>query len=391
MPIVYRRAFFQDTYSTATNRRSICRDGNGHIFIGYTDYTGAWQRAVLARSANNGVSWVYEEIPGQGAFNNEDVNITVDSNNNVIVVWKAGTEVIYRKRLENGTWNAAITIGSVPGHACEHPSVAIDSSDTAHIVWKEDLPTVKDDIRYNTVSTAGALGVQINVTNLGNKRQVEPHIAVCRNNIAHIIWQGTGWGANLGFYNIKYNTVTAGVLGAQVSITDKAASSKDPECAVDSNGFVHILYREEWELGTLGLYYTNNIGGAFALPTRIATDSSGAGLSITLDAEDNRYAFSANPTLPSGTVKIYSNKGAGWVISTINMTRQYNDVYSMWSWYPRVGAISPNILSNGWLAYVFWPKPDDYVYLMLRAASHHPTIPTEPGKNRELALMGKGI
>lgn len=390
MPIVYRRAFFQDTWSSAANRRSICRDGHGCIFIGYTDYTGAWIRVVLARSTNNGMSWISEEIPGQGAFNNNDINITVDSSNNVIAVWNAETEVIYRKRLENGSWNAVIVIGSVLGKTCEHPSVAIDSSDKAHIVWKLDWNAGNDDIRYNTVSAAGVLGAELNVTNLLNKRQVEPHIAVCRNNIAHIVWQGTGWGVNVGFYNIQYNTVTAGVLGAQVGITDKAASSDDPECAIDSNGFVHILYREEWELGTPGLYYTNNIGGAFALPTRIATVSAGAGLSITLDAEDNRYAFCANPTLPTGTVTILTNKGAGWITSTINMTSQYNDIYSMWSWYPRFGAISPNILSNGWLAYVFWPKPDYYAYLMLRVASHHPTNPTKPSKNRELALIGGG-
>lgn len=390
MPIAYRKAFPQATWSSATNRRSICRDNKGRIFIGYTDYTGPFRRVNLTWSLDNGETWATQEIPGQGAFDNSDICIAVDSQNSIIAVWNAGTEVIYRKRLENGTWNAVVVVGSVLGSTCDSPSVAIDSNDTAHIVWRQTLGAV-DNIRYNTVNVAGILGVQINVTNLVNRRQVEPHIAVCRNNIAHIVWQGTGWGVNVDNYNIQYNTVTGGVLGAQVGITDKAVRSDDPECAIDSNGFVHIVYYERWGLGTHGLYYTNNTGGAFAPLTQITTNSSNSGLSITLDAEDNRYVFSTTPTLPNGTMTILSNKGAGWITTIINMVPQYNDVYTMWSWYPRIGGSSPNILSDNWLAYVIWPKPDDYAYLMFLSPGIFDPPPPPPLKPSVITLPATGV
>jgi hypothetical protein len=331
---------------------------------------------------------VYEEIPDQGDFNNQDITIAVDSQNSLIVVWKAGTEVIYRKRLENGTWNTPIVVGSVAGRTCEHPSVAVDSSDTAHIVWKEDYSASTEDIRYNTVSVTGVLGTQLNVTNLVTRRQIEPYIAIGCNNVAHIVWQGTGWGTNRTYYNIQYNTVTDGVLGTQIGITDKAVTSGNPECAIDSNGFVHLIYYEASGLGTQGLYYTNNTAGTFGTPTRLTTFSSNSGLSITLDAKDNIYAFCATPTLPQGSITILSNKGDGWATTMVKpMAYQYCDVYSMWSWYPRFGIISPNILDNGYLAYLFWPKPTNYAYLMLRAPSQHPTIPTEPNRGKIVASL----
>jgi hypothetical protein len=161
--------------------------------------------------------------------------------------------------------------------------------------------------------------------------------------------------------------VTAGILGLQVGLTNKNINHDDPELATDSTGAVHIVWREWVGLGTEGLYYVNNVGGAFGVPLRILTVTSYAGLSITLDAEDKVYAFYCRPIIP-GTLTILSNDGGGWVTDyTITMDVQQNDIYAMHSWYPRSGGASPNILSNNWLAYTFWPLPGNFAYLIFPA------------------------
>lgn len=371
----YRRAFPQDMWSSAKNKRSIGRDSDGQIFIGYTDYFGTYKRVRLARSPNMGIDWYSEEVPGQyPSADNRDITIAVDSDDNIIAVWYGRTsslgypQILYCKRSKAGVWGSVIIVADpAVGRECRWASVAIDSNDTAHICWSDSSHngTVYDDIRYNTVDKNGILGTQLNVTNLGNRRQVESQISVCKNDIAHIVWQGTGWGANPDFYNIQYNTVAGGVLGVQVGISDRAARCDSAECVVDSDGFVHIVYFEDYQLGAEGTYYTNNTSGSFSTPTWL-TVAGAVGFSITVDAEDTLYVFAVVTSgAPERYMDILTNKGAGWTTYTVPLIYEYNDVYSMWSWYPRIGSLSPNILSRGnWLAYIMWPKPEDYAYLM---------------------------
>lgn len=368
MRVTYRQAHSQGTFSTSKNKRSICRDSSNRIFIGYTNYTGTDQ-VYIAFSSDTGYNWTVEKVPGQDASeNNRAICVAIDSNDDLIVVWqgrKSGSgeyQILYNKRSSAGVWSSSTIVADpAANRRLQWPSVAIDSNDTAHICWSETIinGTQYDDIRYNTVSVSEVLGSELDVTTLGNKRQVESQISVCRNDIAHIVWRGTGWGSNPTEYNIQYNTVTSGVLGSQVGISDRAATCEQPEAAVDSSGYVHIAYFEDYEAGAKGVYYTNNTSGSFASPSRL-TEESIYGMSISLDSADNIYIFAGR----NSYLDILENTGSGWRTAyTEEMTYTQTDVYSMWSWFPRSGGVSPCIISKYWIIYTLWPKSDYNGYL----------------------------
>lgn len=395
MAITYLQAHPVPNWYSERQRRSLCRASDGRIYLSYRVAGVGFYEAWIGYSDDNGVTWTFEKIPGQiPGDTNEVISLAIDSNDNLIAVWQHyvppfgnPAQIYYRRRLASGAWDPVIVVANPGAPAIAHaPSVAIDSSDTAHIVWSEmdhDIPGQHDDIRYNTVDAAGVLGAQIDVSAQGFLfRNTSPVIAVCKNDIAHITWNGTGLGAFPARQQIKYNTVTGGVLGVTVLLTNNDTLHLAPVLATDSNGNVHIVWIERLALPTAGFNYINNIGGAWNPAIQLNNYNNEAGMSITIDAEDNIYAFHCQIQWPNATQKIYKNGVEEYSIVMQGGGGAGNDIYTMHSWYPRSGGSSPNILSNNWLAYSFWPINLTHAFLMIGAdLIIIPTPTTEAANN----------
>ena len=185
-------------------QKQCVRDSQGAIYCVYvkTDLSFAYQ-VYLAKSTDGGITWTEEPVNSENA-------------------------------------------------AQFYPSIAIDSQDNLHIVWSGwGGPTSPKgmNIHYRKKTSSGWEPREM-VTST-NYHQKYPEIVVDSQDNIHIVWYGTGWGANTGNYNIQYRKRTASGWQVQESITDKSVDQKRPKIAVDSHGNVHVVW--------LGRRWGNNL------------------------------------------------------------------------------------------------------------------------------------
>lgn len=391
MALTFLQANAQGDWYSNHTKRAICRASDGRIYISYRVQGGGGglgpYAAWIGYSDDNGLTWAFEVIPGQNAADrNEVISIAIDSNDNLICVWELDVgnvgdfQVVYRKRSAAGVWGAQIVVSDPVGAQFSwQPSVAIDSVDTAHIVWSEQdhpAPAQHDDIHYNTVDAAGVLGAELDISQQALlQRNMNPRICVDKNDVAHILWMGNGKGAFPLRNQIKYNTVTAGVVGVEQLITDNNGLVHwAGQLAADSNADIHAVY-EEWAGGvSLGFNYVNNIGGAWNPPVNLLAALQEEGMSVTVDAEDNVYVCHIQNTIP-GTLRTWRN---GVLVDTVVLQLQFGDLSTMHSWYPRSGGTSPNILSGNWLGWCFWPVDVNNAYIFFPNPLPPPPPPPVP-------------
>lgn len=289
--------------ATCANNRLLVRASDGRLWCSFL-----WASDVyVAYSDDAGATWTLELVTTPGTTVSYPT-MAIDSLDNLHVVWrqKIGADYVihYRKRNTTGVWDAEEVIEVDPGQQTQ-PTVAIDSSDNVHVIWEstndpglprthfikyrmrtavgwqaieflsDPLPILtylqrtclaigSDDVvhvawpsqllgvaAYNIqYKQRTALGwqAQEGVTVGAAFQQLMPQIAIDSSNDIHLTFYGGGWGANPGFYNMRYIKRTAGVWGASEAITDIAAdqnffgSLSYHSIALDVADDIHVVW-----------------------------------------------------------------------------------------------------------------------------------------------------
>jgi len=305
--------------------RKLARTSTGVLWC---CYAGPWvvpgvMQIFVAYSVDDGVTWVEEQITTADVRRQQYPSIAIDSADNVHLVWRdyaiaTTSDVFYRRRTAAG-WDAIEQLtATAPGDWQSAPSIAIDSADNIHIVWLGEgwgaNPT-RMNVQYRQRTAAGAWQAQESVTDIAvDQRSHSASIAIDIANVVHVAWMGQGWGANPGVHNIQYRQRVAGVWGAQEAITDLATWQHMPCIALDSLGNVHVAWYAEFApwASVWDIYYRERVAGVWQAIVQL-TNVAAAGCdqyqpSIAIDSSDNIH------------IVWYGN---GWGVNTFEYSLQH--------------------------------------------------------------------
>jgi len=283
-------------------------------------------------------------------------SIAIDSSNTIHVVWTdytPGNGEIYYKKTTDGssTWSPAQRLTWTSGRSLV-PSIAIDSSNTIHVVWEEDTPDTYDGDIYYQRSTDGGV-TWTTSQNLTQNRgwSWSPDIGVDSSNNLHVVWIDDDFTSN---QDVCYKKSTDG--GATWSAGKYLTQSDfnpcgEPSIFVDSFDNLHVVASQPypyWIVGTdteilylksadagvtwMGQIINGNNSGYSERP-KIAVDSSGNPHVVWCDNTPGNYEIYYNQSTDGGDTWATSKKltrNSGWSYSPDIAVDPSNNPHVVW-------------------------------------------------------------
>ena len=267
---VYQNNSWSSLENVSNNNGGSCYGGvainpvDNYAYVVWQDGTGlesGWN--ILFRFRSPAGSWGATQIlPLGGGYMPK---IDIDAAGTAHVIWTTGwgRTLWYSKNQtpQNvNSWTAPTLIKGDVGEDWSYAKVACDNAGNAYVIWM-DGTVGNDEIFLRKVNSNGTLGAEINVSQSAASSQ-EGAVAVDKNNGNIIV----AWKENT---DIFANAFLGGSWSGPGSITNGLAPSKTPSVAVDSLGGAHLAYSSyingNWEILymvlTSAIYVTSPNGG----------------------------------------------------------------------------------------------------------------------------------
>ncbi|NPD87769.1 MAG: hypothetical protein HGN29_03550 [Asgard group archaeon] len=219
--------------------------------------------SLFTTDANSSWFWSeFEVISDSSTLDSQLVNLAVDSENNIHVVWSDSTDLLgslvdldvfyryYDSSLE--TWSPIELVSSESTSSSYDPVIAIDSNDNIYVAW-EDYTDISGagtdgDIFYKKKNVGGFWTTTSVVTTESNFNVAADMCLDGNDNVyfswadlTNILGAGTDQDIFLKYYNNTSTTWSDTVLIS----TESSASSFDPSIAFDSiAGDVNIVWED---------------------------------------------------------------------------------------------------------------------------------------------------
>jgi len=367
---------------------AIAVDNNSIVHVVWEDDTnGEWgtDKEIFYANCTTGVwsnATVISDIYGWNNDNSYGVDIAIDNNNNIHVVWADGTDGEWGNNVEifyanytAGVWSNATAISNVYGWSnggSQYPAIAIDSNNNLHVVW-EGFSTGEwgnDKEIFYANYTAGVWSNATPISDVygwNSGGSCSADIAVDNNNNIHVVWQDYTVGEWGNDVEIFYANYTAGIWSNATAISDiygwNNASSISPSIAVDNNSIVHVVWHDltDGEWGTDSeIFYVNYTAGVWSNATPISdvygwNNGNSNSADIAVDNNNNLHVIWKDDTAGEWGTDIeifYSNyDGSRWsnavAISAIN---GWNNASSS---YPAIA------VDNNYNIHVVWQDDTD--------------------------------
>jgi hypothetical protein len=234
------------TYSNS--QRKIVRDSNGYLYVAYPkeDETGINQ-IFLAKSTDNGNTWLqtWSQI-STGTTASSAPGIAIDSTDTIHVVWSKATttydEIYYNYCTVEGTVGTQHVISefSAYGHSC-YPTIAVDGNNWLHVAWY-DVYAGANHIRYRKYTTNDWQDIE--TLHTSSIALYNPAIAIDSSNNAHLAWYS--YDDTTDSYNQIWYTRWTGTTWATIEqVSDYGAYGGVawyPSIAIDTNDCVHVVW-----------------------------------------------------------------------------------------------------------------------------------------------------
>jgi hypothetical protein len=182
--------------------------------------------------------------------------IATDLNSNIHVVWnahKSGNEEIYYKRSTDGgtSWGAAQRLTWTSNDSW-FPALAIDSNDHIHIVFREEYTPGNPELYYKRSTNGGTSWSAAQRLTWTSDSSLLPAIATNLSSNIHLVWHDYTPGNSEIYY--KKSTHGGTTWGAAQRLTWTPDTSELPAVTVDSNNFIHLVYKD-YTPGNSEIYY----------------------------------------------------------------------------------------------------------------------------------------
>ena len=281
--------------------------GSGNtIHVVWSDKTPGNSEIYYKKSTNGGVTWGVTRRVTWTAGNSASPEIAVDSGGTIHIVWSdwtpGNTEIYYKRSTDGGvTWGGFKRLPWSSGNS-SHPAISTDSSNNIHVVWADNTPG--HYVMYYKRSTDGG------VTWSGVKRltwgfaaAALPDIAIDSSNTIHLVWSG-------GF-EIYYKKSTNGGLtwDSAKRLTWNSGLSSNSALAVDSGNTIHVVWGD-WTSGNAEIYYKKSTNGGLTWDSakRLTWNFGDSKFpTVATDSNDSIHVVWQNDT--SSKSEIYYRKG----------------------------------------------------------------------------------
>jgi len=300
----------EDAEATRYNsQRKLARLSDGTLYAIYHKRLAGVYQIYVKKSIDDGVTWTDETristLAGMETREQNKPAIAVDSNDHLHAVWygKTGTYFQIWHAEYTDAWQDPVRVSTLVTMNSDHqayPSIAVDSSDHLHVVWRgqtsdydiyqiwyaEYTDAWQDPIRIST-----ALGMDL------YHQHGSPAIAVDSNDHLHAVWHGYATGYTLS-YQIWYAEYTdAWQDPIRISTTAGMGSYAQtyPSIAVDSSDHLHVVWGgKDTEYDSFNVIWYAEYTDAWQPPIKISTlaimDNYGQGdPSIAVDTSDNLH------------------------------------------------------------------------------------------------------
>jgi chitodextrinase len=299
---IYRDGMhLQDT--TATSFSDTGLNPNTQYCYAVSGYDAGGNESALSARACTVTSWTITLINGQG-FLGLWPSIAVDSTDKAHVSYYENISVgpsqwigeLRYATNASGSW-IADTIDS-PGYEGGSTSIALDSTDNVHISF---IVYPLGGLKYTT----NASGIWLTETIDTNVNVIDSSIAIDSENNVHISYNANA--------NLKYITNALGVWASQNLYSIGVVTSGSTSIALDSTDNVHISFLD-YTNGDLK-YFTDS-SGSWVVNTIDSVGDLGVYSSIAVDAADNVHISYYDST--NGDLKYATNTSGIWVTDIVD-------------------------------------------------------------------------
>ena len=242
------------TWSFFSQQPSIAACSGGSIHLVWQGHPPGYADIYYKRSSDAGSTWsVAKKLTWSGMCT--EPNIAVGSSDTVRLLWTdsspGNSEIYYKRSTDGGTaWGAAQRLTWTSGESC-YPALATVSSGGIHIVWSDKTPGNRE-VYYKRSTDGGGTWSAVKRLSWTEDISECPDIAIDSSNTVHIVW-----GENrLGNDEIYYRSSPDGgaTWGAVTRLTWNSGDSRLPAIAIGSGDAVYIVWQDDTP-GNDEIYY----------------------------------------------------------------------------------------------------------------------------------------
>lgn len=236
--------------------------------------------------------------------------VAVDSNGTVHIVhvnWD--TEQLWHSTLSSGSWSHAFISNC---YGCRHTDMAIDSNDNLHVAYylKQEGTTGYLYYAFYNGSDWTTQSLQNNIQN------DQVRIALDANDRPHISYSRAGYLCNGAM--LKYHDGSSWLT--QTLDTSSTYVGCDSSIAIDSQGFVHVTYRNHNNMDQM---IVSNVTGQWQKYTVDGGSSVGYYSGMTVDHDDNLHILYRTNSAGGQYKYATGYSGAAWSKTTSSGSKTY--------------------------------------------------------------------
>jgi hypothetical protein len=237
--------------------------------------------------------------------------LAVDSSDSLHVVWHGDTtgssEVFYRRSDDAGeTWSASKRLTWTSGIST-HPDIAIDSSDSIHLVWEDQTPG-NSEIYYRNSTDGGENWNMVKRLTWTSDDTSNPALAASSSGIVYAVWDDPIPG-NGEIYG-KRSTDGGETWSSVRRLTWTSGSSYDPDIAVSPPDSIHLVWAAEVPGDTEVFYQGSTDSGETWRPTRQLTWNTGSSGSVSAAVDSIHAVHIVFMDATPGDLEIHYRKSA---------------------------------------------------------------------------------
>lgn len=171
--------------------------------------------------------------------------VALDPNGNAVAVWSQlddrGQHIWSNRFTPTAGWGTAEPIETNDAGAARNPHVALDPNGNAVSVWQQ-LDGTRFNIWANRFSPSGGWGAAELIETDDAGRAVAPQVALDPNGNAVAVWRQSD-GTRVNIWANRF-TSSAGWSAAEQIETDNAGDARQPQVALDPNGYAVAVWRQ---------------------------------------------------------------------------------------------------------------------------------------------------
>jgi len=247
--------------SGASQRAQVAVDSAGVVHLVWEDVTPGNFQVYYKKSADGGGTWSTKKRLTWTSSSCSDPAIAVDSSDRLHIVFTdnaSGNGEIYYKRSTNGgtNWSAGKRLTWTSGDSWQ-AALTVDSLDNLHVVWQDFTPGDKE-IYYSASTDGGATwstGERISWTEYQSEAPdivSDPFAAV------HVVWRDDTPGNKEVFYR---KSTDGGTNWAPTRrLTWNSDISDNPSISCDKDADLHLVWNDHTP-GNDEIYYMKSTNG----------------------------------------------------------------------------------------------------------------------------------